>query len=176
MLTQIAKFMGPTWGPPRSCRPQMGSTLAQWTLLSGLFCAHSCQTEQSVPRILLALQRWYHRKQVTRFRGRNNKSHSLKPQVENAHFPSLQHSHIHTITNTIWNSSLFLSLAQSKLRICSANRRAGYLGNMTCDWLSIVWHYSEEETENGPRSGPATLAFVPLYNGRGRCKSVWSIT
>ena len=23
-LTQIAKFMGPTWGPPGSCRPQMG--------------------------------------------------------------------------------------------------------------------------------------------------------
>ena len=22
--SQIAKFMGPTWGPPRSCRPQMG--------------------------------------------------------------------------------------------------------------------------------------------------------
>ena len=22
--TQIAKFMGPTWGPPGSCRPQMG--------------------------------------------------------------------------------------------------------------------------------------------------------
>ena len=23
-LTQIAKFMGRTWGPPGSCRPQMG--------------------------------------------------------------------------------------------------------------------------------------------------------
>ena len=23
-LSQIAKFMGPTWGPPGSCRPQMG--------------------------------------------------------------------------------------------------------------------------------------------------------
>ena len=32
---QIAKFMGPTWGPPRSCRPQMGPMLAPWTLLSG---------------------------------------------------------------------------------------------------------------------------------------------
>ena len=27
--------MGPTWGPPGSCRPQMGPMLAQWTLLSG---------------------------------------------------------------------------------------------------------------------------------------------
>ena len=34
--TQIAKFMGPTWGPPGSCRPQMGPMLAPWTLLSGL--------------------------------------------------------------------------------------------------------------------------------------------
>ena len=34
---QIAKFMGPTWGPPGSCRPQMGPMLAPWTLLSGTF-------------------------------------------------------------------------------------------------------------------------------------------
>ena len=34
-LTQITKFMGPTWGPPGSCRPQMGPMLAPWTLLSG---------------------------------------------------------------------------------------------------------------------------------------------
>ena len=35
MFTKIAKFMGPTWGPPGSCRPQMCPTLAPWTLLSG---------------------------------------------------------------------------------------------------------------------------------------------
>ena len=33
-LTQIAKFIRPIWGPPGSCRPQMGLMLAQWTLLS----------------------------------------------------------------------------------------------------------------------------------------------
>ena len=33
--TQIARFMWPTWGPPRSCRPQVGPTLAPWTLLPG---------------------------------------------------------------------------------------------------------------------------------------------
>ena len=27
--------MGPTWGPPGSCRPQMGPMLAPWTSLSG---------------------------------------------------------------------------------------------------------------------------------------------
>ena len=35
--SQIAKFMGPPWGPPGSCGPQMGPMLAQGTLLSG-FC------------------------------------------------------------------------------------------------------------------------------------------
>ena len=33
--TQITKFMGPTWGPPGSCRSQMGPMLAPWTFLSG---------------------------------------------------------------------------------------------------------------------------------------------
>ena len=33
---QIARFMGPTWDPHGSCRPQMGPMLAPWTLLSGL--------------------------------------------------------------------------------------------------------------------------------------------
>ena len=36
--TQIARFMGPTWGPPGPCWPQMGPILAPWTLLSGYVC------------------------------------------------------------------------------------------------------------------------------------------
>ena len=36
---QIARFMQPTWGPPGSCRPQLGPMLAPWTLLSG-FSSH----------------------------------------------------------------------------------------------------------------------------------------
>ena len=36
--SQIAKFMGPTWSPPESCRPQMGPMLSPWPFLSGLFC------------------------------------------------------------------------------------------------------------------------------------------
>ena len=46
----------------------------------------------------------------------------------------------------------FLSLAQSKLRLCSANHRSGYWGNLPCDWLSTAWAYSEQEIENGPRT------------------------
>ena len=34
VYTQIARFMGPTWGPPGSHRPQVGHVLAPWTLLS----------------------------------------------------------------------------------------------------------------------------------------------
>ena len=33
IITQIANFIGPTWGPPGSCRPQMGPMLAPWFLL-----------------------------------------------------------------------------------------------------------------------------------------------
>ena len=33
---KIARFMGPTWGSPGSCRPHMGPMLAPWTLLSGM--------------------------------------------------------------------------------------------------------------------------------------------
>ena len=42
--TQIAKFMGPTWGPPGFCRPQMGPMLAPWALLSGY-----CWRDQNIP-------------------------------------------------------------------------------------------------------------------------------
>ena len=35
-VSQVARFVGPTWGPPGSCRPQMGPMLTPWTLLSGI--------------------------------------------------------------------------------------------------------------------------------------------
>ena len=57
-------------------------------------------------------------------------------------------------TGTPWSfiKAHFLSLAPSKLRLCSANHRAGYFSNLACDWLSIVWAHSKQETENRPRS------------------------
>ena len=36
LLPQMAKIMGQTWGPPGSCRPQIGPMLALRTLLSGV--------------------------------------------------------------------------------------------------------------------------------------------
>ena len=35
ITTQIARFTWPTWGPPGSCRRQVGPIWAPWTLLSG---------------------------------------------------------------------------------------------------------------------------------------------
>ena len=38
--SQIARFLGPTWGPPGSCWPQDGPMLAPGTLLSGRLFPH----------------------------------------------------------------------------------------------------------------------------------------
>ena len=68
-----------------------------------------------------------------------------------------------------WTRACFLSLARSKLRLCSANHRAGYFSNLACDWLSIVWAYSKRGTENGPRwahVGPMNLVI---------CVILWSL-
>ena len=54
------------------------------------------------------------------------------------------------LINTMLTCARFLSLVQSKLRLCSANHRPGYWSNQPCDWPSIAWAYSEQETENGP--------------------------
>ena len=45
---QRAKFMGPTWGPPGSCPPQMGPMLSLWTLLSRTL---QCMTDWSLMRL-----------------------------------------------------------------------------------------------------------------------------
>ena len=50
----------------------------------------------------------------------------------------------------------------TKLMLCLANHRAGYFSNLACDWLSIVWAYSEQETENGPWSVPISFMVASL--------------
>ena len=66
-----------------------------------------------------------------------------------------------------WNNertwACFLSLAQSKLRLCLANHRAGYFSNLACDWLSVVWAYSEPETENVPRWNTIVEKILMVY-------------
>ena len=69
------------------------------------------------------------------------------------------------------NRAHFLSLVGSKLRLCSANHRAGYWSNLPCDWPSTAWAYSEQETENRPRSldvPAAKAASLELANSRLR--------
>ena len=65
---KIATFMGPTWGPPGSCRPQMGPILTPWTLLWGALLAtlnirfrwHGmCLTLQKLERGLLVKWLYY---------------------------------------------------------------------------------------------------------------------
>ena len=63
----------------------------------------------------------------------------------------------------IWMSwACFLSLARSKLRLCSASHRPGYWSNLPCDWPSAAWAYSEQETENRP-STKSALNMFPFY-------------
>ena len=58
-ITQIARFMGPTWDPPGSCRPQVGPMLAPQTLaIRVLHCLwHVCIASQrflsKIPTIYL---------------------------------------------------------------------------------------------------------------------------
>ena len=42
VISLIARFMGPTWGPSGADRPHVGPMLAPWTLLSGIVCAAFC--------------------------------------------------------------------------------------------------------------------------------------
>ena len=49
--SQIARFIGPTWGPPGSCRPQMGPS----TLLSGLLLTYKPQTTVNICATVVAV-------------------------------------------------------------------------------------------------------------------------
>ena len=49
----------------------------------------------------------------------------------------------------IW--ARFLSLARSKVSLCSANHRPGYWSNPPGYWLSTAWAYFKQERENRPR-------------------------
>ena len=66
IATPIARFMGPTWGPPGADRTQVGPMLAPWSLLSGYTtfrpvhagtgsCQHSTQEHAEVNTIFPGL-------------------------------------------------------------------------------------------------------------------------
>ena len=55
-IAQIAKFMGPTWGPPGSRRPQMCPMLAPWTLLSGINTVHHAIKTNNASSVLVIIE------------------------------------------------------------------------------------------------------------------------
>ena len=57
-----------------------------------------------------------------------------------------------------------LSLARSKLRLCSANHRPGYWSNLPCDWPITAWAYPEQETENGTWTSHVVASLSPHAN------------
>ena len=59
---QIAEFMGTTWSPPGSCRPQVGPMLTPWTLLSGYCCYKivTCIIQSMHMPVLFQLVLWFH--------------------------------------------------------------------------------------------------------------------
>ena len=64
----------------------------------------------------------------------------------------------------LWTCACFLSLARSKLMLCSANPRTGYLRNPACDWLSLVWSYStpRKKQKIGPDYSNLTLYQIQI--------------
>ena len=82
---------------------------------------------------------------------------SLRTCGHGALFFNTEMSSLFSIGYVTWQPLLgllswarFLSLARSKLSLCSANHRSGYWSNLACDWPSTAWAYSEEETEIFP--------------------------
>ena len=61
ITTQIAKFMEPTWGPPGSCRTQMGPMLAPWIYFQGMHAAGNWKNNTVVVSIHLSKRQLYMR-------------------------------------------------------------------------------------------------------------------
>ena len=57
----------------------------------------------------------------------------------------------------------FLSLARSKLKLCSANHRPGYWSNLPCDWPSTAWAYPKQEIENVPWCPQTACHYLGQY-------------
>ena len=58
--TLIARFMGPTWGPPGAVRTQVGPMLVPWTLLSGHISEwRSTHVHRTCYNVHTRLTRWW---------------------------------------------------------------------------------------------------------------------
>ena len=135
MTTQIARFMGTTWGLPGSCWPQMGPMLAQWTMLLG-----NQKTEQS---------------------SKNNAVYAMSPQAKSIQIPTKMckfhqwgnghsmreeklHSTVHFITIQLWStwssSNYFCCNDYWRNHMASIrnnSQRRGTLGQPSCRSKSV---------------------------------------
>ena len=60
--SQIARFMGPTWGPPEDDRTLVGHMLALWTLLSWMF--HHVNIRSLISEVFMPLKLVMYRRQM----------------------------------------------------------------------------------------------------------------
>ena len=99
VTSQIAKFMGPTWGPPGSCRPQMGPMLAPWTLLSGMIL-HTTNNDDKNSWTDCDVMIWKHYAVLTLWKE--------KPSVTGG-FPSQRANNTESVSMS-WHHHLVVSL------------------------------------------------------------------
>ena len=70
ITSQTAMVMGPTWGPPGSCRPQVDPMEAPRTLLSGIF-----------PLAFLNIQKYYHATDTQTFTPKKDRLNSTPCRI-----------------------------------------------------------------------------------------------
>ena len=103
--------MGPTWGPPESCRPQIGPILAPWTLLSQVL---SIWSEEMLFYGAVNQQRWIPHPMHFLMLGMNDDMSWWNTEVMN----NVHHS---------FAIGYILYICNSNIRIC----RRVQLGNFT---------------------------------------------
>ena len=61
MVSLIARFMGPTWGPSGAARTQVGPILVPWTMQSGMYCLQRvpCAVIKAAPLNALRICLYY---------------------------------------------------------------------------------------------------------------------
>ena len=85
MISQRARFMGPTWGPPGSCRPQVGPMLALWLMLSGLTWLVSAKVPYSyVTRASVTMSLVWFSRNIPFFRTKG--MNTLRPEQNDRRF------------------------------------------------------------------------------------------
>ena len=132
--SQRAKFMGPTWGPPGSCRPQMVPKLSLWTLLLGdgiqLGLYRGKGTEQTifVTKVLI----WI----VCYGRSKGTSTHQSRDQMT---------AIFHTTFSNAFSSIKYMTVDYDFTEICSKGSNQQYFSTCSDNGLApsrrqaIIW-------------------------------------